>query len=311
MERAIEKAKILMQAMPYIKEYRGRKVLIKFGGKAMQDQNIEQSIANDLVMMLYVGLRPVVVHGGGPDISNQMKEKGLSPKFIDGLRVTDEATLKIVKEVLVNKINKEITRNINTHGELAEGMSGDDSGLIEATKLEINNGDLGFVGDVKKINTGIIDKVIKAGKIPVVASIGKDTDGNSYNINADSVASELAATLGCEKIIFLTNVDGVHATYREDDSLISALTYKQCKELIEKKAVAGGMLPKVISCMRALEQGVHRAHILSGMIDHALLLEIFTDEGIGTMITNEAKDEVKVVEHDDAVVSKQKEDSQQ
>ena len=286
MERAIEKAKILMDAMPYIKEYRGRKVLIKFGGKAMQDQKIEQSIANDLAMMLYVGLSPVVVHGGGPDISARMKEKGLQPQFIDGLRVTNKKTLKVVKEVLVDKINKEISGNINIHGKLAEGISGDTSGLIEAEKMEIEGRDLGFVGNVKKINKSVVEKIVKAGKIPVIASIGKGINGDSYNINADSVASELAAALGCEKIIFLTNVDGVHASYGDNDSLISALTYDQCKELVEKKAVSGGMLPKVLSCMSALEKGVHRAHILSGVIDHALLLEIFTDEGIGTMITN-------------------------
>ncbi|HDZ86875.1 MAG TPA: acetylglutamate kinase [Actinobacteria bacterium] len=286
MERAIEKAKILMDAMPYIKEYRGRKVLIKFGGKAMQDQKIEQSIANDIAMMLYVGLSPVVVHGGGPDISARMKEKGLQPQFIDGLRVTNKKTLKVVKEVLVDKINKEIAGNINIHGKLAEGISGDTSGLIEAEKMEIEGGDLGFVGNVKKINKSVVEKIVKAGKIPVIASIGKGINGDSYNINADSVASELAAALGCEKIIFLTNVDGVHASYGDNDSLISALTYDQCKELVEKKAVSGGMLPKVLSCMSALEKGVHRAHILSGVIDHALLLEIFTDEGIGTMITN-------------------------
>ncbi len=286
MERAIEKAKILMDAMPYIKEYRGRKVLIKFGGKAMQDQKIEQSIANDIAMMLYVGLSPVVVHGGGPDISARMKEKGLQPQFIDGLRVTNKKTLKVVKEVLVDKINKEIAGNINIHGKLAEGISGDTSGLIEAEKMEIEGGDLGFVGNVKKINKSVVEKIVKAGKIPVIASIGKGINGDSYNINADSVASELAAALGCEKIIFLTNVDGVHASYGDNDSLISALTYDQCEELVEKKAVSGGMLPKVLSCMSALEKGVHRAHILSGVIDHALLLEIFTDEGIGTMITN-------------------------
>ncbi len=286
MERAIEKAKILMDAMPYIKEYRGRKVLIKFGGKAMQDQKIEQSIANDLAMMLYVGLSPVVVHGGGPDISARMKEKGLQPQFIDGLRVTNKKTLKVVKEVLVDKINKEISGNINIHGKLAEGISGDTSGLIEAEKMEIEGRDLGFVGNVKKINKSVVEKIVKAGKIPVIASIGKGINGDSYNINADSVASELAAALGCEKIIFLTNVDGVHASYGDNDSLISTLTYDQCKELVEKKAVSGGMLPKVLSCMSALEKGVHRAHILSGVIDHALLLEIFTDEGIGTMITN-------------------------
>ncbi|TET52655.1 MAG: acetylglutamate kinase [Actinobacteria bacterium] len=285
MEKAIEKAKILMQALPYIKEYRGRKVLIKFGGKAMQDQEMERSIANDLVMMRYVGLYPIVVHGGGPEISQYMKEHGLEPKFVDGLRVTDAKTMKIVKRVLVSKINKEITGNINIHGELATSVVGDDSELITAEKMKHPTVDLGFVGTVKDIKTSVIEDIVKEEKIPVIASIGKDANGNSYNINADSVASALAAALGCEKIIFLTNVDGIYGNLGDDKSLISALDYNDSKQLIDKKSVMKGMLPKVLSSMRALENGVHRAHILNGTIKHALLLEIFTDEGIGTMIT--------------------------
>ncbi len=285
MEKAIEKAKILMQALPYIKEYRGRKVLIKFGGKAMQDQEMERSIANDLVMMRYVGLYPIVVHGGGPEISQYMKEHGLKPKFVDGLRVTDAKTMKIVKRVLVSKINKEITGNINIHGELAISVAGDDSELITAEKMKHPTVDLGFVGTVKDIKTSVIEDIVKEEKIPVIASIGKDADGNSYNINADSVASALASALGYEKIIFLTNVDGIYGNLGDDKSLISALAYNDSKQLIDEKSVMKGMLPKVLSSMRALENGVHRAHILNGIIKHALLLEIFTDEGIGTMIT--------------------------
>jgi len=288
MQDAIEKAKILMQALPYIKEYRGRKVLIKFGGKAMHDERIEQSIANDLVMMRYVGIHPVVVHGGGPEISQYMKEQGLEPKFIDGLRVTDEATMEIVKTVLVEQVNKEIVENMNKHGELAVGISGDDSGLIEARKKEHATADLGYVGSVAEIKTAVVEEIIKSGRIPVIASLGKGTDGHSYNINADSVASALAAALKCEKIIYLTNVDGIYNDFDDEHSLISALTYDECDELVSQKAVKSGMLPKVLSCMRALEKGVHRAHILNGTIQHALLLEIFTDEGIGTMIKSEA-----------------------
>lgn len=285
MEQAIEKAKILMEAMPYIKEYRGRKVLIKFGGKAMQDLKIEQSIANDLVMMRYVGLYPIVVHGGGPEISEHMKKEGLEPKFVDGLRVTDEATIKIVKHVLFELINKEIVDNINSHGDLAEGIAGDESGLIKAQKKVHASADLGFVGNVSKINASVIEQVLNAEKIPVIATIGLGADGNSYNINADSVASALAAELNCEKIIYLTNVDGIYKDYGQEDSLISALTYEECNDLVGGREVAGGMLPKVLSCMKALKEGVHKAHILNGTVQHALLLEIFTDEGIGTMIT--------------------------
>lgn len=285
MKQAIEKAKILMEAMPYIKQYRGLKVLIKFGGKAMQDTLMEQSIANDLVMMRYVGIYPVVVHGGGPEISDYMKKKGMEPKFVDGLRVTDEHTMKIVKEVLVNQINKEIVNNINSHGELAVGISDDDD-LIEAQKKEHESADLGYVGRVSKINNSVVDRIIGQEKIPVIASIGKGADGHSYNINADSTAWALASALNCEKIIYLTNIDGVYNDLGKKSSLISALTHKECKELIENNVVKEGMLPKVLSCMKALENGVKRAHILNGSIKHALLLEIFTDEGIGTMITN-------------------------
>jgi acetylglutamate kinase len=274
-----------MQALPYIKQYRGQKVLIKFGGNAMQDEEMEQSIANDLVMMRYVGIHPVVVHGGGPEINAYMEKQGLEPKFVDGLRVTDAQTMKIVKEVLVNQVNAEIVSNINSHGQLAVGISGDDSNLIEAEKKKHLGTDLGFVGEVRNINTAVVEDVIASGKIPVIASIGKGADGASYNINADSVASALAAALSCEKIIYLTNVDGIYADFGKEQSLVSALTYIESKHLIEKKQVKGGMLPKVLSCMRALENNVHRAHILNGTIKHALLLEIFTDEGIGTMIT--------------------------
>ncbi len=284
MKQAIEKAKILMEAMPYIKQYRGTKVLIKFGGKAMDDPAMEQSIANDLVMMRYVGLYPVVVHGGGPEISEAMKNQGLEPKFIDGLRVTDGSTIKIAKEVLFNVINEEIVDNINSHGDLAIGISGDDSGLIVAEKKEHPSADLGFVGNVAKIDTSVIERIIEEEKIPVITSLGIGEDGHTYNINADSVASALASKLGCEKIIYLTNVDGVFKDYHDKKSLISSLTYNKCQQLIEEKIVIGGMLPKVLSCMKALENGVHRAHILNGTIKHALLLEIFTDEGIGTMI---------------------------
>lgn len=284
MKQAIEKARILMEALPYIKQYRGRIVLIKFGGKAMQDSEMEQSIANDLVMMRYVGIYPVVVHGGGPEISAYMKKQGLEPKFVDGLRVTDGQTMQIVKEVLFNQINKEIVRNINRHGKLAVSVSGD-NGLIEAQKKEHETTDLGYVGKVTNIDNSVIDKIIEDEKIPVVASIGKGADGHSYNINADSVAWALASALQCEKIIYLTNVDGVYSNLGKEHSLISALTYKKCEELVENEVVKAGMLPKVLSCMKALENGVHRAHILNGTIKHALLLEIFTDEGIGTMIT--------------------------
>lgn len=284
MQDAIAKAKILMQALPYIKEYSGKKVVIKYGGGAMEDPHLRQSVANDLALMHYVGIRPIVVHGGGPEISEYMKKQGKKVKFVDGLRVTDEETMEIVKMVLVGKVNKGIVDNINTHGNLAVGLSGDDGNLITAKKKEYEV-DLGFVGDVTGINVDMLEKLIADGFIPVIATIGVDEKGNNYNINADTVAASVAEHLKSEKLIFLTDVNGLYAKVDEPDTLISVLSEEQARNHVAANKISGGMLPKVKACIASLEAGVHRTHILNGTIDHALLLEIFTDEGVGTMIS--------------------------
>lgn len=284
MKDAIYKASVLMEALPYIKEHFGKTVVIKYGGNAMINSELKESIASDLVLMKYVGMNPVLVHGGGPEISKVMEKSGKEIKFVDGLRVTDAETMKIVKTVLVGKVNKDIVALINRHGRLAAGVSGDDGDLIHARK-KAGKIDLGFVGEVEKIEPKIINEFVQDDFIPVIASVGIGRDGNSYNINADLVAGEIAAAIDADKIIFLTDVAGLYRDFDDKSSLISELTEKECRRMVEEKHVESGMLPKLSGCLKALEGGARRAHILDGTIPHALLLEVFTKEGVGTMIT--------------------------
>lgn len=284
MKDAMYKASVLMEALPYIKEHFGKTVVIKYGGNAMTNDKLKESIASDVVLMKYVGMNPVVVHGGGPEITKFMEKTGKEVKFVDGLRVTDKETMEIVKMVLVGKINKEIVTLINRHGRLAAGVSGDDGDLIHARKKE-GPVDLGFVGDVDKIEPKIISDLVNEDFIPVIASVGIGRDGQSYNINADLVAGEIAGAINADKIMFLTDVAGLYKDFNDKSSLISELSEKDCRRMVEEKHVDKGMLPKLTGCLKALEAGVHRAHILDGTIPHALLLEVFTEEGVGTMIT--------------------------
>ena len=285
MQAVMEKAQILTEALPYIKEYHGKTVVIKYGGAAMEREDLKEVVATDIVLMKYVGINPVIVHGGGPEISRHMKALGKEVKFVNGLRVTDKEAIDIVKMVLVGKINKEIVSLINRHGKHSVGISGDDGNLIMARKKKMDGVDLGYVGDVVKINRKVLDNLINDDFIPVVATIGAGEDGMSYNINADKVAGEIAAALGADKIIFLTDVDGLYEDFEDKDSLISELKLADCEHKLAQKQVNQGMLPKAEGCMTALKAGVNRAHILNGTIPHALLLEIFTDKGIGTMIS--------------------------
>jgi len=284
MQDVMEKAQILTEALPYIKEYHGKTVVIKYGGAAMERTDLKEVVATDIVLMKYVGLNPVIVHGGGPEVSRYMKAMGKEVKFVNGLRVTDEETIDIVKMVLTGKINKEVVSLINRHGKLAVGLSGDDGNLIIARKKQTNGVDLGFVGEVVKINRQVLDNLIKDDFIPVVATVGVGEDGMSYNINADKVAGEIAAALEADKIIFLTDVDGLYEDFNDKDSLISELNLSECEQKLVERKINQGMIPKVEGCVAALKGGVKRAHILNGTIPHALLLEIFTDKGIGTMI---------------------------
>jgi acetylglutamate kinase len=277
------RAKILTEALPYIKAYHGKTIVIKYGGGAMLSRKLQQSIASDIALMKYVGISPVVVHGGGGEISSFMKQLGLEVEFIGGLRKTNAQTMEAVKMVLVGKINKQLVNMINSHGNLAVGLSGDDGHLILARKKETAV-DLGFVGEVEKINTKIANDLIDNGFIPVIASVGSDNQGQSYNINADTVAAAIATSLKANKLIFLTNVKGIYSNYRHKSSLLSKLNLKKCQQLLTNGQIEGGMIPKVEASIVAVKAGVEKAHILDGTTAHALLLEIFTNEGVGTMI---------------------------
>ncbi|MCX8007422.1 MAG: acetylglutamate kinase [Coriobacteriia bacterium] len=280
----LDKALTLTEALPWIKRTWGRTVVIKYGGSAMTDAAMRSSIADDVVLMKLVGVNPVIVHGGGPDITAYMERLGMPVEFRNGLRVTPPEAMEVVKMVLVGKNNKDVVSDINSHGRYAVGISGDDGNLIRARQLDPA---LGMVGEVVGVDTTVVENLIGDGFIPVIATVGAGEDGSSYNINADTAAGEIAAALGAEKIIFLTDVDGLYADFTDKSSLISALSLDEARGMIERGEVEKGMLPKVEACVRALEGGVSRAHILNGTMPHALLLEVYTDAGVGTMITRD------------------------
>jgi len=282
MKDLLAKAQTLTEALHYIKRTLGRTVVIKYGGAAMTDATLRAQVASDIVLMKLVGINPVIVHGGGPEITSYMNRLGLPVEFYDGMRVTSEAAMEVVKMVLVGKVNPELVAAINTHGRLAVGVSGDDGNLVRATQRHER---LGRVGDVTEIDTTVIDNLIEDGFIPVVATVAAGDDGGSFNVNADLVAAELATALSADKVIFLTDVDGLYADFSDKTSLISALTPDEAEEMIVFDSLEGGMAPKVAACVHALRGGVRRAHILNGTVPHALLLEVYTDEGVGTMIT--------------------------
>lgn len=278
----LAKAEILTEALPWIKSMWGLTVVVKYGGAAMTDPELREHVASDLVLMKLVGVNPVIVHGGGPEITSFMDRLNMPVEFFDGMRVTDDAAMEVVKMVLVGKVNKELVSAINAHGRLAVGIAGDDGNLIKARPISER---LGRVGEVESIDTTVVTNLIDDGFMPVIATVGYGDDGGSYNINADLVAGDLAGALGAAKVIFLTDVDGLYADFDEKGSLISALSLLEAEELIAGQKLSSGMIPKVGACARALRAGVPRAHILNGTVAHALLLEVFTDEGVGTMIT--------------------------
>jgi acetylglutamate kinase len=277
----LEKAHVLAEAMPYIREFSGRTVVIKYGGHAMEDPALADLFAQDVVLMRLVGMNPVVVHGGGPQISALMRRLGKEPEFVDGLRVTDAESVDIVRMALVGKVNREIVGSLNQHGSYAVGLSGEDAGLI---KVEMRDERLGFVGDVTSIDASIVHKLTNEELIPVIATVGVDELGQAYNINADTVAGAIALALQAEKLVYLTDVAGVYADYPDESSLVTGVDTEGLEQLLAGGKVDGGMIPKLESCVHALRGGVRRAHVLDGRIPHALLLEFFTREGIGTMV---------------------------
>jgi acetylglutamate kinase len=277
----LEKAQILAEAMPYIREFSGKTVVVKYGGHAMDDPALADLFAQDVVLMRLVGMNPVVVHGGGPQISDLMRRLGKEPEFVDGLRVTDAESVDIVRMALVGKVNREIVASLNQHGSYAVGLSGEDAGLI---KVEMRDERLGFVGDVTSIDAAIVQKLCNEELIPVIATVGVDELGQAYNINADTVAGAIALALQAEKLVYLTDVAGIYADYPDESSLVTGIDVDGLDDLLATGKVDGGMIPKLESCATALRGGVRRAHILDGRIPHALLLEFFTREGIGTMV---------------------------
>jgi acetylglutamate kinase len=281
---AADRAATLVEALPYIRRFADQVVVVKYGGNALAGASEDDALAlfaQDIVLMRQVGMRPVVVHGGGPQISDLMTRLGKESEFRNGLRVTDSETVDIVRMVLIGQVNPQLVAAINVHGPLAVGVSGEDAGLIRAVA---RHADLGFVGDVESINPTILNALLDDEFIPVVATIGTDAGGQAFNINADTVAGAIAEALGAEKLVYLTDIEGLRRVIDDPTSLIRQTTPDELGRLMADGTIAGGMIPKVESCVRAVRSGVRRAHILDGRIAHVLLLEIFTDEGIGTMV---------------------------
>jgi acetylglutamate kinase len=285
MDKFIKKANILIEALPYIQRLAGKTVVIKYGGAAMLSKELSEKIMEDITLLKYVGMNPIVVHGGGGDINKMLKLYDIEPEFHNGLRVTDTATMDIVQMVLMGKINKDIVSHLGIAGAKAIGLCGKDAGLIKAEKMLADDGyDLGHVGKITEINTKLLNTLAMDEYIPVIAPIGVGENGESYNINADTVAGDIAAALSAEKLMFLTDIDGIRSEPDDPSTLIYEISIDEIYKYINKGVISGGMLPKVEGCIKAIRNGVKRTHILNGTIPHPILLEIFTDTGIGTMV---------------------------
>ena len=291
MQNMVERATILAEALPYIKKLRGQTIVIKYGGNAMINEDLKQTVMDDITLLKYIGINPIIVHGGGPDINSMLKTVGKESTFVNGLRYTDDETMQYAQMVLIGKTNKEIVSILCGKGAKAIGISGIDGNLIEAEKLDTdadgNPVDIGFVGKIKKINTKVIEMLANDEYIPVIAPIGVGSDGQSYNINADTVASEIAVALKASKLMFLTDVGGV---LDNDKHIIPVLSEKDVSDCIESGIISGGMIPKIEGCLDTVRRGVNRAHIIDGRIPHSIILEIFTKNGIGTMIVKEKRE---------------------
>jgi acetylglutamate kinase len=298
MGNPIDKATVLVEALPYIQRFYNKTIVIKYGGSTMEEEKVRKNFALDVVLLKYIGINPVIVHGGGPQIGDLLTRIGKKSQFVEGMRVTDGETMDVVEMVLVGKVNKEIVSMINQQGGKAVGLSGKDGRLIVAKKLKLTKSrgldeapeliDIGMVGEVKEINPGVIEALKKENFIPVIAPVGVGEEGETYNINADLVAGKVASALKAEKLILLTDVEGVKD---EKKHLIPTLDSRMAKRLIAQKVISSGMIPKVTCCLNALDEGVTKTHIIDGRMEHAILLEIFTDVGIGTQIYEETQRE--------------------
>ncbi len=278
----VDKASILIEALPYIKKFRGKEVLIKYGGAAMTHEEMRRNVLHDLVFMNYIGMKPILIHGGGHKITKNLTDRGIESRFVNGLRVTDKDSINVVVDTLAD-INKEIVHDINKFGARAIGLSGHDAEILHVVKHQAN-GDVGYVGDVDSVNIHPLKELTEFNIIPVVYGVGFDDKGETYNINADEAAAKIAGAVGVQKMMVLTNVRGILTDPTDENTLISSLHVDEVQSLIDKKIISGGMIPKVKACITALRGGVKKAHIIDGRIPHSLLLEIFTDKGIGTEI---------------------------
>lgn len=275
------KARILTEAMPYIQQFKGKTVVIKYGGSAMTDEALRDTFAGDVTLLSLVGIKPVIVHGGGPQISRAMGQAGVEPQWVEGLRVTDAATIRVVQTVLAGEVNPDIVRLLSGHGAVAAGVTGIDGGLFAATSKDER---LGFVGEIERVDPSLVQGMLDRGIVPVVAPLARGDDGHVYNLNADTAAGALAEALGAAKLVYLTDVEGLYADLGDEDSLIARVSVAALHDMISSGKASAGMVPKLRSCISAIEAGVRQAHILDGRVQHALLLEIFTPEGIGTMV---------------------------
>ena len=286
MEQVIAKAQTLIEALPYIQKFNGKKVVVKYGGSAMLDEELKYNVIKDVALLKLIGMKPIIVHGGGKEISKWVEKIGKEPEFINGLRVTDAETMEIA-EMVLSKVNKGLVQMMQKLGLNAVGISGKDAGLLTVTKKMPGGKDLGYVGEVKAVNSKVLDTLIENDFIPVIAPIGSSEEFESYNINADDAACAVAKAISAEKLVFLTDIEGVFIDPTDRNTLISEMDVQEAKAFIEKGVVGGGMLPKLTNCIDAIENGVSRVHVLDGRVKHCLLLEFFTEKGIGTAILKE------------------------
>ena len=285
-QKYLDKAEVLIEALPYIQRFNRKIIVVKYGGSAMIDEELQQNVIKDVTLLKLTGFKPIIVHGGGKEISRWVGKVGMEPKFINGLRVTDEDTMEVA-EMVLNKVNKNLVRMVEELGVRAIGISGKDGALLKVEKKYSNGEDIGFVGDIKSVNADILFDLLEKDFLPIVCPIGLDDDYNTYNINADDAAYAIAKAVHAEKLAFLSDIDGVYRDFEDKTSLVSHLTVDEARELIESGGITGGMIPKLQNCIGAIENGVSRVHILDGRIPHCLLLEIFTKKGIGTAILKE------------------------
>ena len=290
MEQFLKKASVLVEALPYIQKYNRKIIVVKYGGSAMTNVELQKKVIEDVVLLKLVGFKPIIVHGGGKEISRWVDKVGKTPEFVNGLRVTDSETMEIA-EMVLNKVNKSLVAMVQELGVKAVGISGKDGGLLRVDKKFADGKDIGFVGDIKEVNPKVIYDLLSDDFLPIVAPIGLDDDFNTYNINADDAACEIAKAVDAEKLAFLTDIEGLYRDINDKSSFISTITVSDAKDLIASGTLGGGMLPKLTNCTSAMEAGVNRVHILDGRIPHCLLLEIFTKEGIGTMIMPDGGEE--------------------